>query len=236
MVESLDRFKGRAQAVWERRERFSWTSRKICFFAQFLIALCYLYFTTHIPLPGFAIAFLGVAAAVMAFRAEAGAVEKVVWIMLVFCLLVLELIAIKEEHHRQDETSSKILNQGAQLIGDLAILKNKQQAGPIAGPAPKPTIKKLAPTTYLSWDLGAPGLGTEEPYLNKLFVNVTCSNAGKEEAKDVDCGSHLYIHDGTHDTFTPQKQETYFGVFVAYTAPTYWHHNRPWRVKMGFKL
>lgn len=196
---------------WPQLERITWTSRKICFLAQLLIALCWFYFTGHQPLPGYAIAFLGAAAAVMAFRAEAGSVEKVVWIVIVFVLLILELMAIKAEHDRQDETSQKIIRQGLLLSQQMQSMQRL--------PAETATTEKVIPPVTGEKTSGAilcsPGPASIVPpsipsNAGKVFVNVDCENVGTVTVNEFVLTTELFIYGGPPETLTPQAIDEYF--------------------------
>src|ERR1700691_1393278 len=50
-----------------------------------------------IPAPGVSVAIMGVAAALMTARTKASGTEKAVWMLIISCLLVIEVLAIRRD-------------------------------------------------------------------------------------------------------------------------------------------
>lgn len=88
----------RLEAVWENR----WAGIVIAFaFAMVVTRLLW-----DVPSPGVSVAFMGVAAAIMAARIKATGIEKATWTLIIFALLVVELAAIKKERFLAEQAEN----------------------------------------------------------------------------------------------------------------------------------
>src|SRR3990172_385969 len=67
------------------------------------------YWFIHVPPPGYAVAILGVVAIAMAVNESMHPGEKVVWMIIVFALLIVELRAIDKDRQENQRQQSEIL-------------------------------------------------------------------------------------------------------------------------------
>jgi hypothetical protein len=70
--------------------------------------LGYLYWSSHVPSPGEAVAALAVLAAIMTFRGEIGGLEKFFWMLVLFAFLFMELRAIDKDRADYAREQGKI--------------------------------------------------------------------------------------------------------------------------------
>lgn len=108
-----------------RIETFAWNWGKLFFVIQLGAASVYFYLCWHIPPTGYAIAMLGVVAAIVTFRKEPRKPEKAIWILIIFGFLVLELLAIKSEHIKQEAIFGLIISQGTQNAQTASRIENR---------------------------------------------------------------------------------------------------------------
>jgi hypothetical protein len=186
-------------------------SPKIFLLSQLFGAIAYFHFARAIPPPGWAIAVLGAMAAVMAFRGEAGELERVCWVMVIFSLMIIEMIAIGREHKRQDASSEQILRNGfatLHAIDNLKQVKPKEGLEVSSAVAPKPKPKPVKPSitdkdrgllTFGPAEIGIFSQNTTQA--GRLFVNVRCENAGATVLIVGECDAVINIYDGSMDSF-----------------------------------
>ncbi len=207
---------------WCTCEELSWGHRKILFIFQLAVAIAYCWLAFVGPLPGYAIALLGFSAALMAYRSDASSIEKTVWIVVIFALLILELFAIRREHARQDATSAQIIRETVKVSSQIALLQNV----PRNQTAPSQVILRPKQRSYVEIDAHEVGINTAEgPQKGKLFVNVRCSNAGQVIVSHVDCGASVYVYEGkeseilTNRALEKTVANDYFRNFIAQHKP-----------------
>ncbi|ADV82429.1 hypothetical protein [Terriglobus saanensis] len=80
----------------------AWNNRALGYVLLGVTALSAMYMLWKVPSPGVAVAVLGVASGIIAIR-ELSAIERVVWVFVLSCLLYAELHAIRTDRNTQDQ-------------------------------------------------------------------------------------------------------------------------------------
>jgi hypothetical protein len=92
------------EAVWEDR-RFGIALTTV------FTACCACLFFWITPPPGVSIAVMGIAAAFMTARTKASGAEKAAWMMIISCLLVIEVSAIRKDRKENNDKIEKLLDE-----------------------------------------------------------------------------------------------------------------------------
>jgi|GEM_PF-5454718 len=194
-------------------ETFSWRRwGKAVVAAQLGMASAYCYLCFHGASSGYAIALLGAAAAIMALRQKPNVGEKVVWVFIIFCLLIMELIAIRNDHRREDDHFTALITQGLGLREQMTAMQ-RSASEPQKTPPVHVTEQKEG---VLAWKTGFVSVDTDSPspQNGQMFVNVFCINVSAVELTYVECAARMFIHNGPSESLTREVEENYFRTFL----------------------
>jgi hypothetical protein len=87
---------------------------------QVPFAILFVYWLSRLPEPGLAVTMLGLAAVVMAVRANRFTrAEEVIWIVIAVALCVVEIRAIRHDHSITESARSAAAAQEAKNFGDI---------------------------------------------------------------------------------------------------------------------
>jgi len=103
--------KEQLEAIWENR----WCGIVLSGCVTILCA-CLFY---RVPAPGVSVAIMGGAAALMAARTKATGTEKATWMIIISCLLVIEVVAIRNERNEQAREQSEFIAQQREAFSNI---------------------------------------------------------------------------------------------------------------------
>jgi hypothetical protein len=189
---------------------------KVVVAAQLATAGAYCYLAFHGASSGYAIALLGAAAAVMTLREEPNVGEKTVWVLIIFCLLIMELIAISNDHARDDAHFTLLVNQGLEISRKMTAMERSSSdlQESLNHQPSKAHSSTQQPTGSLSWKTGFVSIESSASRTGQMFVNVGCVNTSQVDVNSVSCAAALFVHDGASQSLTQQIEEKYFQEFL----------------------
>jgi hypothetical protein len=140
---------------------------------------------THLPAPGWAVAFIAGAAAAMSVHDEMRGWQKGIWLLIIGAFLITELRAISKDRADNAATQEKFFDN--QKNGFSVISGSLQ----VAVESLRQTLVQTAPRAlfgkpYVDFGRAEIGPGTQFHY------NVTMTNVGNDTARNVDIFSQMY--------------------------------------------
>lgn len=164
------------------------------------------YWLFEIPAPGYAVAVMGVAAALMAARTKASGYEKAAWMLVMFGLLYVETRAIRKDRCDNEDKQEQVHKEQKQNFIDIgdgirAQIKESQEHFDATMSRIDMTLKTseatlrntqpIASLEFKSMSVYAPSLPIAVGH--QLEFNVEFTNAGNDTTRSYDRDARLYV-------------------------------------------
>jgi hypothetical protein len=146
-------------------------------FVQVAAVLCFVFWSRHLPAPGYAVAVIGVLAAAMSLHLEMQAWQKALWMILIGGFLILEFTAIRKD--RSDFADAESTKRKEQLSQFNTIVENS---------------KSVANQNQAQFEKMMSGIG-------KNIDTVTGANDYGYIVYNIGQGSMAFIHVGEHPLY-----------------------------------
>ena len=185
----------------------------------------------RVPPPGYSVTAMGVAAGVMALRAEMSGREKWLWTLILFAFALVEIRAISHDRTVHDKEQAETRAHEAQsfsLIGTgiQQSIEESQRHFDATMQRIERTVgntESRAILTFQSLDPVPPARSLSVKVGDKLTFNIAFTNTGNEDAADLVRGGKIYI--AKPDDIKVQKQlaaafDTWWDTSIATFKPT----------------